>query len=84
MYTDTNNPLDLSSEPLQSAYAKQNGDLVGNPRENDDRGRADKSDYSDERQLNGMHLGATNGCAGKFLHPFMSAHFKLFTSITVT
>ena len=67
MYSDSNNPLDLSSEQPQSAFAKQNGGLVVNPNDNDDRGRADKSDYGDERHLNGLHLGATNGCAGKFL-----------------
>ena len=83
MYSDSNNPLDLSSEPPQNGYAKQNGGLVANHSDNDDRGRTDKSDYGDERHLSGMHLGATNSCAGKFLYPFLSGLKILFINIII-
>lgn len=61
-YSDTNNPLDLSSEP-HGAYTKQNGVMVTNPSDEDDRAHKDTQDYGDKCHLTGVHMGAANNCA---------------------
>lgn len=65
-YSDTNNPLDLSSEP-HGAYTKQNGVMVTNPSDEDDRAHKDTQDYGDKCHLTGVHMGAANNCAGMSL-----------------
>jgi len=66
-YSDTNNPLDLSSEPHSGAYPKQNGTLVTNPNDEGDRAHDDTTDYGEKRHLHGVHMGVTNNCPGVYV-----------------